>query len=110
MVNFEKVRLQSMIDHYVYADDLETDRVLQVVWLTGLVLVRQGRLPSNGRFHGDVFDLVHHHLCREILFIFLHVLQNRRQTALMPLVVIFALTLDEITGRLVNRIISKMHV
>jgi hypothetical protein len=28
----------------------------------------------------------------------------------MPLVVIFALTLDEITGRLVNRIISKMHV
>lgn len=110
MVNFEEVRFQCMVDHYVYAHDLEADGVLEVIGLAGAILVREGGLSRDGGLHGDVFDLVHHDFCRKILLVLLHVLQDRRKTPLVALVVIFALTLDKVSRRLVDRIVSQMHI
>ena len=82
MVDLNEPRLQLLIYHDVHAEDLEADRVFQIVWLAGAVGVLQGWLDRDARFHANVLNLVHHVFSAEVGLRLLHVVQNGRQGAL----------------------------
>ena len=109
VVDLNEPRLQLLIYHDVHAEDLEADRVLQIIWLARAVCMRQSWLDRDARLHANVLNLVHHVFSAEVGLRLLHVVQYCRQGALRPSVVIHVVVLHEVARGLVDRVIGQVH-
>jgi hypothetical protein len=95
VVHLDQPWLQIRVYQDVDAQNLEADRVLQVVGLARPVRVAERWLPSDDRFDSYVFNLVHHVLSTEVFLVLLHVLENLREGPLVSTIVILTFAFDE---------------
>ena len=62
MVNFNYVRIQALIDHYVNTKNVKTHLSILVIWLAKFVLVTDKRLTQYNGFYDNIVHFLLHNI------------------------------------------------
>lgn len=93
LVYFNQLRRQSLVNHHVEAEDLETDLVVQVVRLATAVQMVDVWLRNAHRLHYNVLNLLLHQINSFFAFFFNKQLENGLITSLRSFSVITCILL-----------------
>ena len=108
MVYFEDPRLETRVKHYIKAKNFETHRVLDVIWLTTFVNMRQLGLHSTYCLYYGLFNISLNLV--NVVPLGLKVSPNISQGTLVAYtIIVLAFILDKFGAVLIDSIVSKMH-